>query len=72
LGRIYRGLNLPSSEPEPAAPPRFAQLLGTIFLAVATAGLFVADTGTRPYWLIGWGAALIVAALAAIAATTRF
>jgi len=72
LGRVYKGLNLAPGEPEPAAPPRFAQILGTVFLGLGTVGLYAADIGTSPYWVIGWGAALIVAALAAVAATTRF
>lgn len=72
FARIHRGLRLPSAEPEPAAPPRFSQALGTVFLALGTVGLFAATTGTRPYWVVGWGPALAVAVLAAIAATTRF
>ncbi|MGH3118383.1 MAG: DUF4395 domain-containing protein [Gaiellales bacterium] len=72
LGRAYKALKLPPGELEPAAPPRFAQLLGTVFLAVGTGGLFGAEAGTRPYWWVGWGAALMVAALAGLAATTRF
>jgi len=50
---------------EEANPPRFAQLLGTAFLALAT-GLFL--TG---WTAAGWGVALIVFALALLAATTR-
>ncbi|MGH2756921.1 MAG: DUF4395 family protein [Actinomycetota bacterium] len=72
LGRAYKALPLPAGELEPAAPPRFAQLLGTVFLGLATVGLFAAEPGTGPYWWIGWGAALLVAALAGLAATTRF
>lgn len=72
FGRLYRGLRLPPGAPEPAAPPRFAQVLGTVFLALATVGLFAAAPGTKPYWIVGWGAALMVAVLAGIAATTRF
>lgn len=72
FARIYRGLNLPAGEPEPAAPPRFAQTLGAAFLALGTAGLFAARAGTTPYWVIGWGPALAVAVLAALAATTKF
>ena len=72
FGRIYRGLNLPEGEPEPAAPPRFAQLLGTIFLGIATVGLFFSEPGTAAYEWIGWGSALAVAVLAGLAATTKF
>lgn len=71
FGRIYRGLNLPPGEPEPAAPPRFAQTLGAAFLALGTIGLFAAARGTTPYWVIGWGPALAVAVLAGLAATTK-
>ena len=50
---------------EPAAPPRFAQLLGTIVLTAATVAFLVgADT-------LGWVLSLLVVALAALAATTR-
>ncbi len=72
FGRIYRGLQLPAGEPEPAAPPRFAQTLGAVFLAIATAGLFLAERDTTAYSVIGWGPALAVAVLAGLAATTNF
>ncbi|MDQ3963474.1 MAG: DUF4395 domain-containing protein [Actinomycetota bacterium] len=72
FGRIYRGLRLPAGEPEPAAPPRFAQTLGAVFLAIATAGLFLAERDTTVYSFIGWGPALAVAVLAGLAATTNF
>ena len=49
---------------EDARPPRFAQLLGTIFLGVAS-GAFVLG-----YPLLGWALTLMVTALAALAATT--
>ena len=54
-----------SVETEPAAPPRFAQLLGTVFLSGAT-GAFVAG-----WAVVGWVIALAVFVLAALAATTR-
>ncbi len=72
FGRIYRSLRLPPGEPEPAAPPRFAQALGAVFLGLGTVGLFAADAGTTPYWVIGWGPAIAVAVLAGLAATTNF
>jgi hypothetical protein len=72
FGRLYKGLHLPPGEPEPAAPPRFAQTLGVVFLGIGSLGLFLADPGTGPYWIIGWGAALMVAILAGLAATTSF
>lgn len=50
---------------EAAAPPRFAQLLGTIFLGLATV-LFATGWNTA-----GWAIALTVFALALLAATTR-
>lgn len=53
------------SEFEPAAPPRFAQLVGAIVLGVASFAL-VAGWNT-----FGWALTLIVTALATLAATTR-
>ena len=50
---------------EPAAPPRFAQLLGTVVLTAATVA-FIAGADT-----LGWALSLLVVALAALAATTR-
>ena len=72
LAYLYRALPIPPGEPEPAAPPRFAQAVGTIFLAVATIGLFVAEPESDAWWVLGWGPALIVALLAGLAATTSF
>jgi len=63
LGLIYRGikstfkLKIPK-EPEEAAPPRFAQLVGAIFLWASLAGFFVVDSDP-----LGWTLAMIVAAL---------
>lgn len=54
-----------SDETEPVGPPRFAQLLGVIFLTVATI-LFVLGYATA-----GWVITLMVTALAALATTTR-
>jgi hypothetical protein len=50
---------------EPADPPRFAQLLGIVFLLGATV-LFVVGLGTA-----GWIVTLMVTALATLAAATR-
>lgn len=50
---------------EPAAPPRFAQLLGTVVLTAATAAFLVGAEA------VGWALSLLVVALAALAATTR-
>lgn len=50
---------------EESAPPRFAQLLGAVFLALAT-GFFAIGWSAA-----GWTVALAVFALALLAATTR-
>jgi hypothetical protein len=50
---------------EPAAPPRFSQLIGAGFLGAAS----LAFAAGAP--ALGWGLTLIVTALAALAATTR-
>lgn len=50
---------------EPAAPPRFAQLVGAVVLTGATVA-FAAGADT-----VGWALSLLVVALAALAATTR-
>lgn len=59
---VLRGMR---PEPEPAAPPRFAQALGTAVLAAATLALYVYDSEA-----VGWGLALVVAVLQALLATT--
>ncbi len=53
------------SETEDAAPPRFASLLGTVFLGAAAAA-FLAGLP-----VLGWALTLVVTALAALAAVTR-
>lgn len=67
--RIYVHLIRPRRsgphELESAAPPRFAQMLGTAFLAAATVALY-AGAATA-----GWALTLIVTALAGLAATAR-
>lgn len=50
---------------ESVAPPKFAQLIGFVFLAVATGAFLVG------FMTIGWVITLIVTALAALAAATR-
>lgn len=72
LAHLYRSLPIPAGEPEPAAPPRFAQTLGTVFLVIGTVGLFVTTRETTAWWVLGWGPPLAVAVLAALAATTSF
>ena len=52
-------------ETEPAAPPRFAQLLGVVFLTLATAAFLLGLP------VLGWALTLMVTALAAIAAATK-
>ncbi len=69
---LYRALPIPAGEPEPAAPPRFAQMIGTVFLVLGTIGLYLFETETTMWWVLGWGPALAVAALSAIAAITSF
>lgn len=67
---LYRSLPIPPGEPEPAAPPRFAQTLGAGFLAIASIALYTARPDTSVWWTLGWGPALLVAVLAALAAST--
>jgi hypothetical protein len=52
-------------ESESVEPPRFAQLLGLVFLTIATILLVLG------YTTAGWLVTLIVTALATLAATTR-
>ena len=63
--RLVRPQLTGSIETEPAGPPRFAQLLGSISLGVATFAFLVG------WAVIGWTIALAVFALAALAASTR-
>jgi hypothetical protein len=59
---VLRGMK---PEPEPAAPPRFAQTLGAFVLAAATLALYVYEAEG-----FGWGLALVVSVLQALLATT--
>lgn len=69
--RIYVALVRPRFQPdgptefEPAAPPRFSQMLGALFLGAATVALYSGASA------VGWTLALIVTALAALAAGAR-
>ena len=68
--QVYVRFIRPAVDPTPeefedARPPRFAQLLGSLFLGAATAAFVVG------WAAVGWGLTLIVTALAALAATTR-
>lgn len=59
------------AEPEPAAPHRFAKLLGAGMTTLATVLLFAAPVvGLPALALAGYGVAALVAALAGLAATT--
>jgi hypothetical protein len=69
---LYRALPIEPGEPEPAAPPRFAQKIGTVFLAIATVGLYALEAETTAWWVFGWGPALVVAVLSGVAAATAF
>ncbi len=53
------------TETEDPRPPRFSQLLGTVFLGAAVIAFLIG------FPVAGWILALIVMALAALAATTR-
>ena len=72
LAYLYRALPIPPGEMEPAAPPRFAQSLGAGFLTLGSLGLILAARDTTVWWVLGWGPALAVALLAALAASTSF
>lgn len=54
----------PPSHMEDPRPPRFAATVGVVFLTAATVAFVAGATG------LGWGLALVVAALAGLAATT--
>ena len=54
----------PPSELEDPRPPRFSAALGVVFLAAGTLAFAAGSPG------LGWGLALVVAALAALAAVT--
>lgn len=72
LALLYKALPIGPGEMEPAAPPRFAQTLGTVFLTIGSVTLVAAEKGTTTWWALGWGPALAVAVLSALAATTSF
>lgn len=72
LAYLYKALPIPPGDLEPAAPPRFAQTLGAVFLTIASVALFVAEPETLPWFILGWGFALAVAVLSALAAATPF
>lgn len=72
LAYVYRALPISPGDPEPAAPPRFAQTIGAVFLTTAAVVLYTARSGTSVWWVLGWGPALTVAVLSALAAGAAF
>jgi hypothetical protein len=64
--RIARALRLPPTEPEHEYPPRFAQTLGSVGLALSLIA-FVLGASTA-----GWVLALAVATLQGVLATTGY
>lgn len=69
---LFKALPVPRGEPEPAAPPRFAQRIGATLLVVSSVALLTAEHDSTTWWVLGWGPALVVAVLSALAATTAF
>ena len=71
LTRLYVSYVRPRLQPqgpaefEPADPPRFAQMLGTVFLGAGTLALYAGQDA------LGWGLTLVVTALATLAAAAR-
>lgn len=65
LFRALRPLFGPPRELEEAAPPRFANTVGFVFLATASVAAYVLSLEG-----LAWGLALVVSALALLAATT--
>lgn len=63
---LVPALRLAPAKPKDAAPARFAQAVGLLFLAGASAVLLAAPALA----LVGWALALLVAALALLAAST--
>ena len=69
---IFRGIRAagwlgPPRELEEAAPPRFSNTLGFVFLTTASLAYYVPDDPIRT---IAWGIGVLVSALALLAATT--
>lgn len=64
--RIAKAFALPRVEPEHEYPPRFAQVLGSIALALALIAFVLGAT------TVGWGFTLAVAALQTLLATTGY
>lgn len=72
LAYLYRALPIPPGELEPSAPPRFAQAIGAVFLTTSAVTLYTAPADSTVWWVLGWGPALTVAVLAALAAGAAF
>jgi hypothetical protein len=68
FGWLKRTLG-PPRKLEEAAPPRFANALGFLFLLAATVAYFAFDPPLAGGW-VAWGLGLLVSALALLAATT--
>jgi hypothetical protein len=69
---LFRALKpwfAPPHELEEAAPPRFANTVGFVFLAAASAAYFAFDPPLAAGW-VAWVLGLIVSGLALLAATT--
>lgn len=67
---LKRALRLgPPAELEEAAPPRFANTVGFVFLAAASIAYFAFSPPLAGGW-VAWGLALVVSVLALLAATT--
>lgn len=59
----------PPAELEEAAPPRFANTLGFVFLTVASVAFFAFSAPLAGGW-VAWGLALLVSVLALLSAIT--
>ncbi len=71
---LFRGLRAagvfgPPKELEEAAPPRFANTVGFVFLTVASLAHYAFDPPLAAGW-VAWGLGLVVSALALLAAIT--
>lgn len=73
-GALWRAVAVPfvgrPAEPEPAAPHRFAQVLGAAGTTVASGLLLSGGVGTPTLAVVGFAIAGLVAALAGLAAAT--
>jgi hypothetical protein len=73
-GWLWRGARAalpigPPRELEEAAPPRFANTLGFLFLSVASVAFYAFEQPLAGGW-VAWGLALLVSGLALLAAIT--